>query len=91
RRCVSSHGVRNMVGVLGQWVSDTYPSPSGSGARGQFNGGLYPQPQSSCNYTTIAHPTDYTDYSIGCRCGRSVDTAPPRPRGPARAAGRQRP
>lgn len=86
RHCVSSYGVRNMVGVLGQWVSDTYPSPSG-GVRGQFNGGLYPQPLSSCNYTTVAHPADYTDYSIGCRCGRSVDTAP----APARATARRRP
>src|SRR5262245_10934634 len=40
RRCVSTYGARNMVGVLGQWVSDTYPSPSGRGTRGQFNGGL---------------------------------------------------
>jgi hypothetical protein len=75
RRCVSQYGVRNMVGVLGQWVVDTYASPAGGGGtRGQFNGGLYPQPASSCNYTTVAHPADYTDYSIGCRCTRGVDT-----------------
>jgi formylglycine-generating enzyme required for sulfatase activity len=73
RACVSRWGVRNMVGVLGQWVVDTYPSPAGGGTRGQFNGGLYPQPASSCNYTTVAHPADYTDYSIGCRCSRTVD------------------
>lgn len=75
RACVSQYGVRNMVGVLGQWVVDTYPSPAGNGTRGQFNGGLYPQPASSCNYTTVAHPSDYTDYSIGCRCSRAVDTS----------------
>jgi formylglycine-generating enzyme required for sulfatase activity len=61
--CASDYGVRDMVGVLGQWVSDTYHG------RGQFNGGLYSQPRSSCNYTTVAHNTEYTDYSIGCRCG----------------------
>lgn len=71
RACVSRHGARNMVGVLGQWVSDTYAGPTG-GTRGQFNGGLYPQPRSSCNYTTVAHPADYADYSIGCRCGANV-------------------
>jgi hypothetical protein len=69
QRCISEYGVRNMVGVLGQWVSDTY------GTRGQFNGGLYPQPASSCNYTTVAHPSDYTDYSIGCRCSDAIDTS----------------
>lgn len=71
--CVSDYGVRNMVGVLGQWVADTYPGPGG-GTRGQFNGGLYPQPASSCNYTTVAHPADYSDYSIGCRCSGEIDT-----------------
>jgi hypothetical protein len=103
RSCVSQYGVRNMVGVLGQWVVDTYPSPAGGGTRGQFNGGLYPQPASSCNYTTVAHPADYTDYSIGCRCTRAVDTniterpqqvrrpprTPPAPR-PSRTAAEQR-
>ena len=69
QRCVSSYGARNMVAVLGQWVADTY------GSRGQFNGGLYPQPASSCNYTTVAHPSDYSDYSIGCRCSGAIDTS----------------
>lgn len=69
--CVSDYGVRDMVGVLGQWVSDTYRV--GSTVRGQFNGGLYSQPRSACTYTTVAHNTEYTDYSIGCRCGGSLE------------------
>ena len=72
--CTSDYGVRNMVGVLGQWVSDTYRARAGD-TRGQFNGGLYSQPLSSCNYTTVAHNTDYTDYSIGCRCGAAIGSA----------------
>jgi hypothetical protein len=93
RRCISQYGVRNMVGVLGQWVVDTYASPAGGGTRGQFNGGLYPQPASSCNYTTVAHPADYTDYSIGCRCTRAIDTSDHTPpmRRPPRATPAPRP
>jgi len=72
--CTSDYGVRNMAGVLGQWVSDTYRVGRRE-VRGQFNGGLYSQPASSCNYTTVAHGTDYTDYSIGCRCGAGVEAA----------------
>ncbi len=58
--CVSRFGVYDMVGNLGEWVN----SPSGT-----FNGGLYPMPRSSCQYTTTAHGPGYSDYSIGCRCG----------------------
>lgn len=66
--CVSKHGVYHMVGNLGEWVSNV--RKKGSRLRGRFNGGLFPQPKSSCEYTTIAHGPSYQDYSIGCRCGK---------------------
>ena len=69
-KCVSKHGVYNMVGNLGEWVHD-YRKKNGI-FFGRFNGGLYPQMKSSCNYTTIAHKLDYKDYSIGCRCAKSL-------------------
>jgi formylglycine-generating enzyme len=62
-RCTSQHGIRHIVGNLGEWVE---PMP---GYTGQFDGGLYPQPKSSCQYRTVAHGPRYHDYSIGCRCG----------------------
>jgi formylglycine-generating enzyme required for sulfatase activity len=58
--CVSRFGVYDMVGNLGEWVDEP---------NGVFNGGLYPMPRSSCQYTTTAHGPGYSDYSIGCRCG----------------------
>lgn len=66
--CVSKYGVRHMVGNLGEWVADLHHRKKQ--LRGRFNGGLYPQPKSSCNYTTIAHGPRYRDYSIGCRCAQ---------------------
>ncbi len=66
-RCVTPGGLRDMAGVLGQWVSDPVERP-GRTALGQFNGGFWAQPTSSCSYTTTAHPPDWSDYSIGCRC-----------------------
>lgn len=66
--CVSKFGIYNMVGNLGEWVSDTHYR---NGIRlGRFNGGLYPQAKSTCSYTTIAHGPNYKDYSIGCRCAK---------------------
>ena len=67
-KCKSIYGAYNMVGNLGEWVAGTWVNKSG-GKVGRFNGGLYPQNNSSCKYTTIAHGPDYKDYSIGCRCG----------------------
>lgn len=81
-RCLSQFGLRDMVGVLGQWVADDVKLP-GRAPTGQFNGGLWPQSESSCGYTTVAHPADWSDYSIGCRCALDVPSvpvqAPPRP------------
>lgn len=65
--CVSSSGVYNMVGNLGEWISDTLPN-----GHGVFMGGLAPQPKSSCDYETRAHNFDWSDYSTGCRCGRDL-------------------
>lgn len=73
--CVSNAGIYNMVGNLGEWVSDNIGSVNGNGAvkvRGRFNGGLAPQPKSSCDYTTTAHDPQWSDYSIGCRCGKDL-------------------
>lgn len=64
KNCVSRFGIYDMVGNLGEWVS-----PPSRLEYGRFNGGLYPQPESSCEYKTIAHGPSYADYSIGCRCG----------------------
>lgn len=64
RNCESRHGVRDMVGVLGQWVTQGI---GGRGA-GQFNGGYWAFGPSSIFYTTTAHGRGYADYSIGCRC-----------------------
>lgn len=66
--CVSAYGIKDMVGVLGQWVTD---GQARSG-RAQFNGGLWPQNQSTIFYRTTAHAPSYTDYSIGCRCATSL-------------------
>ena len=65
-KCISDHGVQNMVGNLGEWVKD-FREEKGQ-VYGRFNGGLYPKSNSSCSYTTVAHTLDYKDYSIGCRC-----------------------
>lgn len=62
--CVSTFGIRDMVGVLGQWVTDGQAASN----RAQFNGGLWPQNASNIFYRTTAHGPGYTDYSIGCRC-----------------------
>lgn len=66
-KCVSKHGVHNMVGNLGEWVQGHRKGRKGR-LYGRFNGGLYPQKKSSCSYTTVAHTLKYKDYSIGCRC-----------------------
>lgn len=65
-KCVSKHGVHNMVGNLGEWVEGQRRKKGQ--LYGRFNGGLYPQKSSSCSYTTVAHTLEYKDYSIGCRC-----------------------
>ncbi|GAB4020776.1 MAG: hypothetical protein Fur0010_23720 [Bdellovibrio sp.] len=62
--CVSRAGLRDMVGVLGQWVTGGHAR---SGLE-QFNGGLWSQPYSTVYYRTTAHTAGYSDYSIGCRC-----------------------
>ena len=66
KKCVSKYGVHHMVGNLGEWVHD-FRRRDGD-IYGRFNGGLYPQKRSSCDYTTKAHKLSYKDYSIGCRC-----------------------
>ncbi len=62
--CVSRAGLKDMVGVLGQWVTEGQAASN----RAQFNGGLWSQPYSTVYYRTTAHGPGYTDYSIGCRC-----------------------
>ena len=64
--CVSRIGVANMVGNLGEWVMNVRWQRGK--LMGRFNGGLYAQRKSSCSYTTVAHDTEYADYSLGCRC-----------------------
>ena len=71
-QCVSKYGVVNMVGNLGEWVSDVRVVEGRS--YGRFNGGLYAQKRSSCDYTTTAHSLEYRDYSLGCRCAMDLDT-----------------
>lgn len=60
-----------MVGNVGEWVSDL--SEDAQHTYGRFNGGLFPQPKSSCSYATVAHAPEYRDYSIGCRCAKTID------------------
>ncbi|MCB0386608.1 MAG: SUMF1/EgtB/PvdO family nonheme iron enzyme, partial [Bdellovibrionales bacterium] len=67
KSCVSLYKIKDMVGVLGQWVEGTFKNRSGH-TRGQFNGGLWPQKASTVFYRTVAHGPGYSDYSIGCRC-----------------------
>lgn len=69
--CVSEYGIFNMVGNLGEWVSDIRNDHGIK--KGRFSGGLYPQTKSSCSYSTISHTPHYSDYSIGCRCGKTPD------------------
>ena len=69
--CVSQYGVFHMVGNLGEWVDNNRWRRNRY--VGQFNGGLYPQPLSTCFYRTVAHGPRYRDYSIGCRCGKDPD------------------
>lgn len=60
-QCISTHQIKDGIGVLGQWVSDPI----------QFNGGLWAFPSASTVfYRTSAHGPSYYDYSIGCRCGK---------------------
>ena len=61
RNCESRHGVRDMVGVLGQWVTHGH-------SNGQFNGGYWAFGPSSIYYRTTRHGPGYADYSTGCRC-----------------------
>lgn len=68
--CVSEALVKGCIGTLGQWVSDGIAEIDAP--RGRFNGGLFPQPASSAVYTTTAHDPGYSDYSMGCRCGKDV-------------------
>lgn len=63
--CKSKYQIRDMAGVLGQWVED---NPKSNPKFGRFNGGLWPQKASTIFYTTTAHHKSYSDYSIGCRC-----------------------
>ena len=69
-QCESDFGVRDMVGVLGQWVTKGQATRSD---REQFNGGLWPQPASNIFYRTTPHGPGYSDYSIGCRCARDAN------------------
>jgi len=69
-KCVSKYGVYNMVGNLGEWVAGAWRNKNGK-LVARFNGGLYPQNKSSCSYSTVAHGPGYSDYSIGCRCGKN--------------------
>ncbi len=64
RECTSAFGIKDMAGVLGQYVEE-----------GHFNGGLWPQPTSTIFYKTGRHMSnrDYRDYSIGCRCAKNVN------------------
>jgi formylglycine-generating enzyme required for sulfatase activity len=62
--CTSAFGVKDMVGVLGQWVENGHAKPG----KEQFNGGFWNQPASSIYYRTTAHDAQYCDYSISCRC-----------------------
>ncbi len=68
-QCVSIYGVKDMVGVLGQWVTHGQARSN----RAQFNGGLWPQPASNIFYRTTAHAPGYFDYSIGCRCASDAN------------------
>lgn len=67
-QCISATGIRDMVGVLGQHVTNGH-ARSG---RIQFNGGLWAQPVSELFYRTTAHNSTYSDYSTGCRCAVGV-------------------
>lgn len=66
-RCESEFGIKDAVGVLGQWVTG---GQTRSG-RAQFNGGLWAMGHSNLFYRTTAHGPGYTDYSIGCRCAKN--------------------
>lgn len=60
--CVNDYGLFDMVGNLHEWTAD----PNGT-----FQGGYYldtAEHGEGCAYRTIAHPFDYSDYSIGFRC-----------------------
>lgn len=72
KNCVSKFGIYHMVGNLGEWVRDIQMRRGI--IFGRFNGGLYPQKKSSCRYSTYSHGPNYRDYSIGCRCARTVNT-----------------
>jgi formylglycine-generating enzyme required for sulfatase activity len=71
--CVNDYGVYDMVGNLHEWTAD----PNGT-----FQGGYWldtSQHGEGCAYRTIAHASDYHDYSTGFRCCADVrmpETAP---------------
>ena len=69
RQCVSTFGVRDMIGTLGQHVTHGM-AQSG---RTQFNGGFWGMPHSSIFYRTVFHEADHTDFSTGCRCAWSPE------------------
>jgi formylglycine-generating enzyme len=54
----------DMVGNLDEWVDD---------AAGAFHGGFYARPtRLGCDARITAHPRQYSDYSLGVRCCKSV-------------------
>lgn len=67
-QCISATGIRDMVGVLGQHVTNGQARSN----RIQFNGGLWAQPVSELFYRTTAHDSSYSDYSVGCRCAANA-------------------
>jgi hypothetical protein len=60
--CVTAEGVFDLHGNLHEWVDDP---------QGTFKGGFYVDAiinGAGCTYATMAHTTDYHDYSTGFRC-----------------------
>jgi len=68
--CVNDYGVYDMVGNLDEWTAD----PNGT-----FQGGYWLDTTDhgeGCAYRTIAHTSDYHDYSTGFRCCADLVTTP---------------
>ncbi|MCL2776732.1 MAG: formylglycine-generating enzyme family protein [Polyangiaceae bacterium] len=64
-KCKNAFGVYDMVGNLHEWVSDM------QGSLGTFRGGYYQDTRingDGCKYRTVAHDSNYHDYSTGFRC-----------------------
>jgi formylglycine-generating enzyme len=66
--CVSSYGVRDMVGNVDEWVVNEYGSETRAPYRSGLKGGYWGQVRNRCRPMTTAHGHGHLGYQVGFRC-----------------------